>query len=222
MAEFCGAPNVAAMTEAITLTTSDGEELQAELFMPEAAPRAAMVICHPHPQHGGDMYTPVPAALFRALGDLGMAGVRFNFRGVGRSTGTHDHGKAERLDVAAAIDALAAAAPGVPLVAGGWSFGADVSLAVDDDRIDGWFLAAAVLRVVDPAEMSARTSEAPKRFVIGEVDQFASPDIIEPQLESWTNATSVTIGGADHFFGGLMAPVVDAFGDFVNEIAPPL
>ena len=210
------------MTEAITLTTADGEELQAELFMPEEAPRAAMVICHPHPLHGGDMYTPVPAALFRSLGDLGMAGIRFNFRGVGRSTGTHDHGKAEGLDVAAAIDALAVAAPEAPLLAGGWSFGADVSLAVEDDRIAGWFLAAAVLRVVDPSEMAARDRVAPKRFAIGEVDQFASPDIIEPQLESWTNASSITIPGADHFFGGLMAPVVEAFGDFVNEIAPPL
>ena len=209
-------------TEAITLATSDGEELQAELFLPDGPPRAAMVICHPHPQHGGDMHTPVPAALFRSLGDLGMAGVRFNFRGVGRSTGTHDHGKAERLDVVAAIDALATVADDVPLLAGGWSFGADVSLAVDDERIDGWFLAAAVLRVVDPAEMSARDNGAPKRFVIGEVDQFASPDIIESQLESWTNTTSVTIPGADHFFGGLMQPIVDAFGDFVNEIAPPL
>lgn len=209
-------------SESITLATSDGEELQAELFLPDTAPRAAMVICHPHPQHGGDMYTPVPAALFRSLDELGLAGVRFNFRGVGRSTGTHDDGKAERLDVVAAIDALAAAAPDVPLLAGGWSFGADVSLAVDDERVAGWFLAAAVLRVVDPSEMPARENAAPKRFAIGEVDQFASPDIIEPQLDSWTNTTSVTIPGADHFFGGLMQPVVDAFGDFVNEIAPPL
>ncbi|MEM7091410.1 MAG: hypothetical protein AAF567_00295 [Actinomycetota bacterium] len=206
-------------TEPITIETSDGEQLQGELFVPDA-PRGAMVICHPHPLHGGDMYTPVPAALFQALEGLGLAGVRFNFRGVGRSTGTHDEGRAERLDVAAALDTLAAAVPDVPLFAGGWSFGADVSLACDDDRIAGWFLAAAVLRVVDPDEMAARSSAAPKRFAIGEVDQFASPDVIEPRLEGWTNASTVVIPGADHFFGGVMRPVVDAFADFVTGCLP--
>ena len=205
--------------EAITITTSDDESLQAELFLPDgAAPRAAMVICHPHPLHGGDMYTPVPAALFRACDALGIAGLRFNFRGVGRSTGSHDNGVAERLDVAAAAAQLAEAAPGVPLLAGGWSFGADVSLTLDREDMAGWFLAAAVLRVVDPADMAARTHAAPKRFAIGEVDQFASPDVIEPQLEGWTNTLSVVLPGADHFFGGLMQPVADAFADFISEV----
>ena len=206
------------MAEAITLATSDGEQLQAELFVPDGAPTAAVVIAHPSPLMGGDMYTPVPAALFRALRGLGATGVRFNFRGVGGSTGTHDKGGAERLDVAAAIEAVIAAAPDVPLVLSGWSFGADVSLALDDDRIAGWFLAAAVLKVVEPASMGARTHRAPKRFVIPEVDQFAPPEVIEPQLESWTNATSKVVPGADHFFGGLMAPVVQHFESFISEI----
>ena len=70
------------MVEAIRVTTADGVELEAELFVPES-PRAAVVVAHPNPLMGGDMHTPVVAALWRALPALGAAGVRFNFRGVG-------------------------------------------------------------------------------------------------------------------------------------------
>jgi len=211
-----------ASTESITLATSDGEQLQAELFVPES-PRATIVVAHPNPLMGGDMHTPVPAALFGALQGLGAAGVRFNFRGVGQSTGSHDKGQAERLDVVAAIDAAVAAAPGVPVLLSGWSFGADVSLAVDDERVAGWFLAAAPMKVLDHSTMAARTSPAPKRFAVPEHDQFAPPPVVDENLASWTNATAVTVPGADHFFGGVMDSVVDLFTEFVVEFAgsPP-
>lgn len=201
----------------ITLDTTDGESLQAELYAADA-PRAAVVVCHPNPVMGGDMYTPVPAALFNALSGLNCSGVRFNFRGVGTSTGTHDNGNAERLDVVAAMDAVAAAAPGVPLVLTGWSFGADVSLAVDDERIAGWFLAAAPLKVHAPGTMAARHAPAPKRFLVGEVDHLAPPAVIAEGTNGWINTTAVTVPEADHFFGGIMKPVVAAFGDFLDEL----
>ena len=143
----------------VMIPSSDGESLQAEMYLP-GAPRAAVVITHPHPQMGGDMYTPVPAGFFQALADTDIAALRFNFRGVGRSSGSHDKGGAERLDVAAAIEHMAEAAPGIPLLLAGWSFGADVALTVEDDRVAGWFLAAPPLGVVEPIEMAAQTSSA--------------------------------------------------------------
>ena len=138
----------------VMIPTTDGESLEAELYLPEV-PRCGVVITHPHPQMGGDMFTPVPAGFFRVTAGTDVAALRFNFRGTGRSTGTHDKGGAERLDVAAALDHLAQAAPGVPLFFAGWSFGADVALTLDDDRIAGWFMAAPPLSVADPSEMAA-------------------------------------------------------------------
>src|SRR5205085_9349154 len=87
------------------LHTADGLALEAEWSVPDDA-RAAMVLCHPHAQYGGTMRSIVISALFDALPRAGVACLRFNFRGVGTSGGTHDHGDAERLDVAAAVAAL--------------------------------------------------------------------------------------------------------------------
>ena len=199
------------------MTTSDGVELEAEVFVPEA-PRAAIVIAHPNPLMGGDMYTPIVAALWRTLAELGLAGVRSNFRGVGRSTGSHDQGVAEQLDVLAAIDHLAGLTSDVPVLLSGWSFGADVSLAIDDDRVQGWFLAAAPLKVIDPSTMAAATSSAPKLFAVPEHDQFSPPATTAVTTEDWLNATTTTVHGTDHFFGGQMPALIDLFKTFVDSV----
>ena len=97
------------------------------------APRAIAVICHPHPLAGGTMTNKVVTSTERALAELGIRCLRFNFRGVGHSAGTHDHGIGEQDDSRAVIDYLRAQNPGLPLVLAGFSFGAFVSahLAVE-------------------------------------------------------------------------------------------
>jgi len=202
----------------VMIPTADGEQIQAELFIPQA-PTAAVVIAHPHPQMGGDMYTPVPAGFFRALDGVGAAGLRFNFRGVGDSTGSHDKGGAERLDVAACLDHLAQAVPGVPLILSGWSFGADVSLTIDDDRVAGWFLAAPPLGVVDPSEMAAANLPAPKRLAIGEHDQFNDPAKAAATTADWENTTIETIANADHFFGSQLPTLIEQFSSCLRMAA---
>src|SRR5207244_2877172 len=100
---------------------------------PDHDPRAAVVLCHPHPQYGGTMRSIVIGALFEALPLAGFTCVRFNFRGVERSGGSHDEGKGELLDVQAALDAASSVRVGdEALVLAGWSFGADMTLATHD------------------------------------------------------------------------------------------
>ena len=94
--------------QSLTLATSDGVSLEAERAVPDGTSRATVVLCHPHPQYGGTMRSIVIGALFDALPDAGFTVLRFNFRGVERSTGAHDEGRAELLDVQAAVDAAAA------------------------------------------------------------------------------------------------------------------
>ncbi len=81
-------------------------------------------------------------ALFRAaeaLGDVGMTVLRFNFRGVGTSTGSYDQGIGEKDDVTAAMDWLTDRYPDLPLIVGGFSFGSMVgmSVGVEDRRVVG-------------------------------------------------------------------------------------
>ena len=112
----------------LMLATSDGCSLDGDLSVPDGPVRAAAVICHPHPLYGGDRHNNVVDALFRALPPVGVAALRFDFRGVGRSTGKHGLGVDEGLDLVAALDELSSRWPALPLIAAGYSFGSMVAL----------------------------------------------------------------------------------------------
>ncbi len=87
------------------------------------------IVAHPHPLFGGTMDNKVVTTLARALVDLGYATARFNFRGVGKSEGTHDEGRGETLDCIQVIQHLQKLYPSLPLTQAGFSFGGAVSLA---------------------------------------------------------------------------------------------
>jgi uncharacterized protein len=89
-----------------------------------ASLRGTAVIAHPHPLFGGTMQNKVVGTLARAFVQCGWTAVRFNFRGVGRSEGTHDQGVGEVLDLLSVIDAQA---PVGPLALAGFSFGGFVT-----------------------------------------------------------------------------------------------
>src|SRR3979409_69037 len=67
-------------------------------------PAGAAVVCHPHPLGGGTLHNKVVFRAARGLENANVATLRFNFRGVGLSSGVHDNGEGEQQDVMAAID----------------------------------------------------------------------------------------------------------------------
>ena len=93
---------------------------------PDARP--VVIICHPHPLYGGSLTNKVVHMVGRAVNDLGLASVRFNFRGVGKSEGNFDNGRGETEDLLAVADWARASHPGSPLWLAGFSFGAYVAL----------------------------------------------------------------------------------------------
>jgi uncharacterized protein len=185
--------------ERVTLKTSDGLALEGELAVPDE-PTAAAVLAHPHPQFGGSMRSIVIGALFAALPPAGVACLRFNFRGVEGSEGVFDDGRGERLDVVAALDVLHPITEGLPLVLAGWSFGADTSLDVVDERVEGWFAVAPPLR--RNGDYAAANDGRPKLVAVPEHDQFRSPESARPILRSWVNTEVEVVKGADHFLVG--------------------
>ena len=76
--------------------------LEALLDVPDGEPRAVAVFGHPHPLHGGTMHTKALYQAAKAMPRIGVAALRFNFRGVGRSAGTFDSGPGEQDDFRAA------------------------------------------------------------------------------------------------------------------------
>ena len=185
--------------ETTPITVDDVVTLEAEVST-VTQPTAAAVICHPHPLYGGNMYNNVVGGLFDTLTAAGVTSLRFNFRGVGGSTGTHGDGIAEQADVAAAISVMAERHPGLPLLLCGYSFGADVSLAVTDSRVSGWFVVAPPLRVVSVAEMGAGPDPRPKHITSGTADDFRPADQLPEATEGWANVAVTPIDGANHFF----------------------
>lgn len=187
----------------LRFATSDGLSLEAELIVPEGA-RAAVVLCHPHPQQGGNMTSLVTSELFRSLPTSGLAVLRFNFRGVGTSEGEHEFGVGEALDIVAAIDAMSISCPTLPLFVSGWSFGADTSLSVLDSRISAWLACAPPLRVLPLEDLSAAAGAdpRPKLLIVPEHDQFRDPASAIEATATWLNTEVVAVAGADHFFVG--------------------
>lgn len=200
---------VAGKTDRLTLQTTDGVGIEAE-YTPTEPARVSVIVCHPHPLHGGSMHNNVVGALFDGLPAHGACVLRFNFRGTGGSTGEHDNGTAERLDVAAAIDEAVRRQPDLPVLLAGYSFGADVALATDHPAVQGWFAVAPPLRVVPISEMVAPTDARPTTIVTGANDQFQPPEKASEALVDATNTSVGSIAGADHFFATGLPQVVEA------------
>lgn len=199
------------------ITTSDGLRLEAELTAVDS-PTAVAVVTHPHPLHGGEMHNPVPAGIARGLAEAGVAVLRFNFRGTGASEGHHGEGDAERTDVVAAIDAAAASAPGVPVVGVGYSFGADVLLATEDDRLAVVIAVAPPLRVLPDEALRAPRGRCPTVILSPEHDQFCDAHRAAAVTQGWPATTVEAVGGADHFLAGRLDRVVRRIRAVIDDL----
>ncbi len=178
--------------------------LEAILMLPEAPPVAAAVVCHAHPSQGGMMHFKVVFRAAKALQSAGLAALRFNFRGVGRSEGAYDHGAGEQEDARAALFELQDRFPGLPLVLGGFSFGSAVALrvAARDRRVRAAFsLGYPIALEADRSHLAGIT--APRLFVQGEDDQYGPGEALRALAEALPPPRDVVvIPGADHFFDG--------------------
>src|SRR5947209_14506019 len=113
----------------MTLAVGADLSLEARMALPDS-PYAGIVICHPHPLYGGDMDNPVVVRVQEVCAELGLATLRFNFRSVGGSSGSHANGVGEQDDAVAALHVLAKTVGDRPLAIAGYSFGARVAALV--------------------------------------------------------------------------------------------
>jgi uncharacterized protein len=171
--------------------------------LPPPGTRAAMaaVVCHPHPEGGGTMHNKVVFRVAQALGDVGMPTLRFNFRGVGHSTGYYDEGRGEADDVRAALDYLAARYPALPLCLAGFSFGAWVGLPVGcaDPRVRQLVGVGVPVRLLRVDTLAQCTT--PKLIVQGERDQYGPVEDVRAWFDLLPEPKQlVIVPGAEHFF----------------------
>jgi alpha/beta superfamily hydrolase len=168
-----------------------------------AAPRRAVVICHPHPLYGGSMNSPVPLAIAKVLSDKvadTVAWARFDFRGVGASGGTYDEGRGEVDDARAVIAHMRTVAPGVPISVCGHSFGSWVGLRAAglESGVDTCLLVAPSVRFFEFRD-DAFVFAGDKTVFIGDQDEFC--DVSEAQeLAARLGAKLRIFEGFDHHF----------------------
>ena len=196
-----------------TLTTADGVALEALVGEPPT-PRGGVVICHPHPLYGGDMDNPVVVRLAEVFGEMGLATIRFNFRGTGQSTGAHGHGVAEQYDVEAARVRVASLVGGdQPVILAGYSFGAAVvgDVAAKHPDLAGVALVAPPLARVDPKRFAGLAPFVERLLVIVGGSDAICPTGAQAGLREYVpHATFEVIEGANHFFFGKLYPLSQA------------
>jgi alpha/beta superfamily hydrolase len=183
--------------------------LEALLEEPDhVAPHTAALVCHPHPLGGGTMHNKVVYRIARALRREGCVVLRFNFRGVGLSEGTHGNFLGEVEDARMALEWLRARYPELPFALAGFSFGARAITRIGCSGAGArWMIAAGFATVMGPAE-HLENCTVPKTFILSTHDQYAPRPDFEAMYATWAEPKRLEwIEAADHFFAGAL----DAF-----------
>jgi len=166
-------------------------------------PRATAVVAHPHPLHGGTLHNPVVFHAERELHDLGFTTLRFNFRGVGDSEGTHDDGRGEVEDLAAAASWIRDLCPERPLILVGYSFGSVCALRLAEREHSVRAVIAIGLPVRTYAFEEIARLGRPLGVVQASDDEFGSPDEVRVVLDRARPRGRLSIvEGTSHLFPG--------------------
>lgn len=182
------------------IRVDDETTLEGELA--EGTRPLGVVVCHPLPAFGGTMQTPFVLTLYDAFADAGFPTLRFNFRGVGRSTGKPTGGKTEHHDVAAAVGWMAERCARVAVV--GYSFGGLMAMRAIGEGLPvaaGVAIGLPTVIVRDNAERIAHLRQAvttvPWLLVSGTRDQFSEVEMLRSLAPP---ATLELLEGVGHFY----------------------
>jgi alpha/beta superfamily hydrolase len=162
---------------------------------------AVAVFCHPLPTEGGTMHNKVVTMATRALREVGVDTVRFNFRGVGGSQGTFDEGNGEVEDLIAVASWVRAQRPTAALWLGGFSFGAYVAL-----RAAATLQPAFMLSIAPPVRRSwdfdaLTLPTCPWLVIQGEADEIVDPQAVYAWIAAMADPPQlVRMPDTSHFF----------------------
>lgn len=215
------------MAEPLVLSGPAGA-LEAVIEVPQGGetPAAFMVVCHPHPQHGGTMHNKVVTTLARAAQGLGVPTIRFNYRGVGSSAGSFDAGKGEVDDALAAVAAGRRRWSRAQLWLAGFSFGGIIALraAMHAD-------AGSVAKLVTVAPALGRDFSDPRDIEVPAcpwlIVQGDADEVIDGALViDWAGRIApaprlAVLPGVGHFFHGKLADLQQAVQAFLRDPASP-
>ena len=184
------------------------------------------IILHPHPQFGGTMNNPVTYHLYYTFANRGFSVLRFNFRGVGRSQGSFDHGQGELSDAAAALDWAQATNPDARACwIAGVSFGAwiGMQLLMRRPEVEGFISVAAPASLYDFSFLAPCPSSG--LFVHGDKDAVVPTSAVAQLVEKLKTQKGIVIEqqiirGANHFFDGKTEELIEMVDEYLDRRLP--
>lgn len=192
--------------------------LEAILKDPAGDRRGVALVCHPHPLGGGTMHNKVVFRAAAGLNDAGLTAIRFNFRGVGLSSGVHNEIEGGVQDVRDALEFLAAEYPGEDITLAGFSFGSRTGMEVGtaDNRVRRLIsIGTPVEKYNDYAFLTAVTK--PILFVHGTEDEFCSVPSLRSLTDQIPHADVALFANSGHFFDEHLHELRETVRDWVSR-----
>ncbi len=192
-------------------------QLEAILKEPRGDRKGVALVCHPHPLGGGTMHNKVVFRAAAGLIDAGLTTLRFNFRGVGASSGVHDGVEGGVEDVRTALEYLIREYPGEDLTLAGFSFGSrtGMEVGVSDERVKR------LISIGTPVEKYRdydflTTVKKPILFLHGDKDEFCSVESLRSLTDWIPHADVVIFENCGHFFDEHLNELRDKVRNWVN------
>jgi len=193
------------------------EDYEIEGLLNEKSEDMGVVITHPHPLYGGDMYNLVVETMVHVYQIKGYSTLKFNFRGIGKSQGSYDNGVGEQEDVLAAIAFLFEM--GINQIdLAGYSFGAWVNALtiINEPQLENMVMVSPPVAFIDFGPVSDLGSL--RLIVTGSRDDMAPPDLIKKFYPAWNaEAQLEVINGADHFYMGYLDKLEAVFAMYLEH-----
>jgi len=173
-------------------------------------PRQAALVCHPHPLYGGTMHNKVVYRAARGLRRSGHVVLRFNFRGVNRSEGSHDNGAGEVDDARAALALLRERYPELPYTLAGFSFGSRVAVRLAQDHPEARRAVAIGFPAHSPGAETLVHCPIPRIFIHSRRDAICPTEPLQRFVASLPTPTPLLwVEAEDHFFSGGLPALED-------------
>ena len=193
-------------------------QLEAIIKEPPEPPRGVGLVCHPHPLGGGTMHNKVVFRAAAGLVDAGLVTLKFNFRGVGASTGVHSEVEGGKEDVRDALNYLAENYPQMPITLAGFSFGSRVGdeVGMNDERV------VRLISIGTPVDKYSdyeflKNLQKPILFVHGDRDEFGSLENLKKLVNivsEHTDTKLVIFKNCGHFFDEHLSELRDVVRDW--------
>ena len=176
--------------------------LEALLEEPEeGAPKRAILVCHPHPQHGGTMHNKVVYRIARGLRKSGAVVLRFNYRGVNLSEGEYANSVGEQADAEACLAVLRERYPDLPYSIAGFSFGSRIALRMGKEPGPERIIAVGFPTVYKDRSFLESPYATERIFVHSTNDEFGPRRDLENVVADLTGQVELYfVEAKDHFF----------------------